>query len=81
MDSMITVYTTGPEAADYSYTSTEERYEHLGEQWRKVLIQTARYRQGYQCDRYRSFWGGRAFLTDPRQHGDVEVEAPSNMYR
>jgi hypothetical protein len=78
MDSMITVYTTGPEAADYRYTRTEECFEHLGEEWRKVVIRADRYRLGYQCDRYRSFWMGRAFLTDPRQD-DVQTEAPSNF--
>jgi hypothetical protein len=64
------VYTTAPEAYDYSYAETQESFEleSFGrvEQWRKVLLKTDAYRVDYQCGRYGS--GLHAVREDdPRQ--------------
>lgn len=81
-----TVFTTAPQAADYSRAKQIETFtlppSHEGARvptWRKVEITADPYRTGYQCDRYRSFLGGVAIVEDPREKTWFEcAQAPSN---
>ena len=78
-DTTITVFTTAPEAADYSNThAVGDPFESLDSVWREVEITGTPYQQAYQCDRYRSFLSGRVQRGDPRVVGLLSEPAPSN---